>query len=712
MQVNLCSLPLISLLVFSLIGLSWNFINRSSNKICTTKECLLAAADLLTYMDHNVDPCKDFYSFACGRWQKSNPHIASVTTRLTEMTKNVHLRLKNLLESSDNSSEPKHWRKAKEFYRTCLDLDMREKRDKHLFIKDIKKLGGWPVLQNNNWEEDCFDWMETLEKMFKMGYNKNILLTVSSGADFKNTSRKIIYIDQPMFGMKKQFFLRKKYLDAYLKLIIEFVILLQPRCNTEKIIEEMEDALAIEQQLVQLTLSIPNKRTPNQMYHPMKIGKLMDLIPQVNWLMLINSFLPDTELSEDDEVVVKEPQFLKEFSVFIHSIDKRRRRDLANYMFYRLVIANAINLPKLFRWLYFDFRSTLTNLEIHPPTWSLCIRATTSAFVYSVTSVYTKHYLRRETKNAVNDMVIRIRDRLINILKHVRWMDNATRVKALDKVYHMSIVIGSADDILNDTSLNKHYEKIIIGKSHYKNIQYIRKFRYCHMMEGLNKPINKNNLKGHSNMLMANAYYSPFLNTMNIPVGILQDVMFNEKYPNYINYGRLGSIVGHEMTHAFDDNGAWYDKNGNWKLWWAKDTYKKFMKSSECLVKQYDQFYIPELHRRLNGTQTLGENIADNCGVRESYLAYQRWVSDHYITEPKLPGLEYTPNQLFWIAYATGWCSAYSTNNLRIRVFYDVHPPARNRILATVSNSRDFAKDFNCPKRSLLNPSTKCTVWI
>lgn len=710
MYKNLCNF-LYSFLLLFIINSDSDFAIEAS-KICNSRECVFAAADLLTYMDHNVDPCKDFYSFACGRWEKSNPHITSVTTRLTEMTKNVHLRLKNLFESPDNSHEPSHWRKAKKFYRTCLDLDRREKLDKYLFVNDIKKLGGWPVLKNVNWTEDYFDWIGTLKKMFDMGFNKNILLTVSIGADYKNTSIRRVFIDQPTFGMKKQLFLHEKFVNAYMKMILKIIVLLKPHSNIHEIAYEISRALAVERKLAQLALPILNKRTPQETYHLVKIKQLMEYMPQINWLRLINSFLPDLILTENDNVVVKEPKFLRQFSIFINTLNKERRRDLANYMFYRMAIANTINLPKLFRWLYFDFRSTLVNMEIHPPVWSLCIRATTSVFSYSASSVYTKQFFRKETKEAVNDMVRRIQERLIYILKHVKWMDNITRERALEKAHSMSVVIGCSDDIFNDLMINKHYEKIKVGNSHYENVRNARKYQYYLLMEGLNKPVNKTVLRGHTRILMANAYYSPFLNTMNIPIGILQDVMFNEHYPNYINYGRLGSIVGHEMTHAFDDKGAWYDKNGNWKLWWADDTYQKFMKTSECLVKQYNRFYITELHRRLNGTQTLGENIADNCGVRESYMAYKTWVTDHHISEPKLPGLDYTPYQLFWIAYATGWCSTYSKNNLRSRVVYDVHPPARNRILAIVSNSKDFAKDFNCPNGSPLNPSTKCTVWI
>lgn len=687
-------------------------IHKVTSETCVTEECVYAANDLLMHMDRKVNPCEDFYAFSCGKWEKSDPHISSMTTRLTEMTRTVNLRIKNLLEDPVKHSDPKHWQKAKHFYRACLDSDTREKYDNNYFETVVKRLGGWPVLESDCWNEDGFEWIHLWKRMLQMGYNRNVFLTVTMSTDLMNTSRKMIYLDQPMLGMKRQHFSNPKFVDAYYQFILKMVVTLKPHINSRRVMKEMENAMQIEQTLAQMAYTATNRRSPRDMYNLMSIDDLTKSFPEVNWLRLINIFLSDYELMETDKIVVKEPTYLARFSKYIKSIQHCRSRDLANYMFYRFAISSAVDMNKVFRWYYFDFRSTVLGIEMHPSLWSICIRATTIAFPLSTTSVYIKRQFRNETRKAVSDMVGRIQGRLISILGHVKWMDENTRKNAIKKARHLNTVIGYADDLLNDRLLDAYYRAIPVGHFHYRNTQKIRSFQYRHMMEGYTRPVNKSNLSGHSNLLRANAYYSPSLNTMNIPIGILQIVMFHEKNPRYMNFGRLGAIVGHELTHAFDDKGARYDKDGNWNMWWANDTYKKFMKSAKCLIKQYNKFFITELNVALNGTRTLGENIADNCGVRESYLAYQKWLSDYHISEPTLPGMNYTANQLFWIAYATGWCSVYSPNNLRYRVLYDVHPPARNRILATVSNSEHFAKDFNCPKGSPHNPEMRCTVWI
>uniref|UniRef100_A0A1W7RA38 Neprilysin n=1 Tax=Hadrurus spadix TaxID=141984 RepID=A0A1W7RA38_9SCOR len=609
---------------------------------CVTEECVYAANDLLTHMNRSVDPCQDFYSFACGKWESSDPHISSMTTRLTEMTRTINLRMKNLLETPSRPSDPRHWLKAKRFYKACMDSDTREKYDNVYFVEVINRLGGWPILKNDCWNEDTFEWILSWKRMLEMGYNRNILVTVSVASDMKNTSRKMIYLDIPMFGMKKEYFSHSKYLEAYFHFILKMITSLDPQIDLEFLMNEMERALEIERNLAQMACTTTNRRNPAETYNLISIEDLMNKLPEVNWLKLINIFLSDYKLIETDKVVMKEPEFLAHFSKYMKTLECYRRRDLANYMFYRLAISSAIDMDKAFRWYYFDYKSTLLGVDIHPALWSICIRATTTAFSISASSVYIRRHFRNETRKAVSDMVGRIQGRLISILRHVKWMDEKTRINAIRKARHLNTVIGYSDDLLDDRLLNAYYDNVPVGHFHYRNTQKIRALQYGHMMQGYGRPVNKRNMVGHTGLLRANAYYSPSLNTMNIPVGILQRVMFHEKNPQYMNFGRLGAIVGHELTHAFDDKGARYDKDGNWNMWWANDTYKKFIKSADCLIKQYNKFFIKELNIPLNGTRTLGENIADNCGVRESYLAYRRWAMDHMISEPTLPGMNYT----------------------------------------------------------------------
>lgn len=194
------------------------------------------------------------------------------------------------------------------------------------------------------------------------------------------------------------------------------------------------------------------------------------------------------------------------------------------------------------------------------------------------------------------------------------------------------------------------------------------------------------------------------------PAGILQGHFFGSNRPNYLNYGAIGSVVGHEITHGFDDVGSQFDENGNLKNWWAPTTSKSFKIKSQCLVDQYGAIRDKQTNLKLNGIITLGENIADNGGVQFGYLAYKKYVERHG-TENRLPGLDYTPEQMFWLGWAQSWCSLYKTESKKIQILKDPHPPGSYRVIFPLKNNKYFANDFKCQINSAMNPNKKCKVW-
>ncbi|KRT85834.1 Peptidase [Oryctes borbonicus] len=194
------------------------------------------------------------------------------------------------------------------------------------------------------------------------------------------------------------------------------------------------------------------------------------------------------------------------------------------------------------------------------------------------------------------------------------------------------------------------------------------------------------------------------------PAGILQGVYFNHDRPNYMNYGGIGFIIGHEITHGFDDDGRKYDTEGNLADWWVKKTETAFVKKTECFVSQYGNYTVPEIGQKLNGISTQGENIADNGGVKQAYLAYNRFIKEHG-EEPKLPGVDYNGKQLFWISSANIWCAKTRPEVLKQRLAEDFHSPERFRVLGSLQNAEQFAKDFNCDVCANMNPKHKCHLW-
>jgi len=190
----------------------------------------------------------------------------------------------------------------------------------------------------------------------------------------------------------------------------------------------------------------------------------------------------------------------------------------------------------------------------------------------------------------------------------------------------------------------------------------------------------------------------------------LQDRFFSADQPHYLNYGAIGQIIGHEITHGFDDQGRQFDLNGNLVEWWHDETSEKFLKKAKCIIDQYAAYREPSTNLTLNGINMQGENIADNGGLKEAYNAYKKWASKNR-PEKKLPGLKYTPEQLFWISSAQTWCAISRTEYTKLKITMGVHSPNEFRVLGPITNMHDFSFDFNCPVGTKMNPSKKCEVW-
>nr|CAH7760509.1 unnamed protein product [Callosobruchus chinensis] len=308
-------------------------------------------------------------------------------------------------------------------------------------------------------------------------------------------------------------------------------------------------------------------------------------------------------------------------------------------------------------------------------------------------------------------MVADIRAEFYDILKRVDWMDDVTRKHALDKAKAMTTHIAYPDELLDDRKLEQFYENLELDPEHYlHSILNLTLFGTRFSFKRLREPVNKTDWITHGRPAVVNAFYSSIENSIQFPAGILQGVFFSADRPRYMNYGAIGFVIGHEITHGFDDQGRQFDQEGNLVDWWQEGTKRAFVDKAQCIIDQYGNYTVPELSLNLNGINTQGENIADNGGIKEAYLAYNKW-SERHGREAQLPGLPFTPNQMFWISAANTWCAKYRPESLRLRILTGYHSPGQFRVQGPFSNSPYFAKDFNCPAGTKMNPKKKCLVW-
>ncbi|VDM50613.1 unnamed protein product [Toxocara canis] len=277
--------------------------------------------------------------------------------------------------------------------------------------------------------------------------------------------------------------------------------------------------------------------------------------------------------------------------------------------------------------------------------------------------------------------------------------------------------IGYPDFINNDTDLDKHYERCHIlqldlqqSDSYFDLLRKVLLWSQEKDFMRLTKEFDK--FEFEVSPAVVNAFYSPEKNALTFPAGILKPPFFSGMYPKMVNYGAIGAVIGHEITHGFDDQGSQFDKDGNLQNWWNADSYSGFAKRKECIIDQYSSYKVPNTEFKVNGKLTQGENIADNGGVKEAYRAYRKYVKQLGREEPRLPGFQdFSNDQIFFLSYAHFWCGHKKDAAAVQQVLTDEHSPEIFRVIGVLSNLDEFSKAFRCLPGSRLNPSKRCVVW-
>ena len=277
----------------------------------------------------------------------------------------------------------------------------------------------------------------------------------------------------------------------------------------------------------------------------------------------------------------------------------------------------------------------------------------------------------------------------------------------MKKASHIVDNIGYPEKIFNDTALEEDLADLEITKGQYF-LNFMAKIRHHNMMNYklYGKPVDKTEWGVLPTAV--NAYYAPTENKIGFPAGILQWPFYDRRSPRAISYGAIGMVVGHEVSHAFDDQGKDFNIEGNFKTWWTDHSTQAFKRKSQCFIDQYSNFSL--FNQFMNGRQTLGENLADNGGLRQSFQAYRLWVEENG-PEKKLPGLDLSPEQLYFLAFGQVWCTRYRESAAIMQIQNGVHSLSMFRVIGTLQNSEEFSKAYNCPLGSHMNPKKKCRIW-
>ncbi|XP_076238812.1 M13 family metallopeptidase neprilysin 2 isoform X2 [Calliopsis andreniformis] len=681
-------------------------------EVCYTPECVHTASRILKNMDVEVEPCDDFYDFACGGFLKATsiPDDKTTVNTFTEINDQLQNQLRASIEEKSAPNEPKPFTLAKNLYKACMNKTVIEDQGLDPLLKILQTLGGWPVLEGDKWNENGFDWKESVYNFRRIGYSIDYFIDFSISIDLKNSTSRLIDLDQASLELSREYLVKgfdDKIVQAYYSYMVDIATILG--ADKDRAMKELKESLEFEMNLANISLPNEKRRNATLLYNPMTVRTLSKNYPSIPWKEYINKILaPVVQVDENEVISVSVPSFISDLEKLLAVTPKRVQ---ANYVMWRVAAASVSYLTEDIRKRQLQYSTALSGKTEREPRWKECIHTVSSSLSLSVGALYVRKYFKEDAKKNAMEMVADIKDEFTKILKKVDWMDDETRKSALKKAASMATHIAYPDELLDDKKLEKFYEKLeLSGDNYMKSILNLTLFGIDYTFGKLRKPVNKTDWLAHGRPAIVNAFYSSIENSIQFPAGILQGAFFNNDRPKYMNYGAIGFVIGHEITHGFDDQGRQFDGNGNLVDWWAPQTKEKYVKKVECIIHQYGNYTVEEVGLKLNGINTQGENIADNGGIKEAYYAYKEWVRRNE-PELRLPGLPYTPEQLFWISAANTWCSKHRPEAMKLRITIDFHSPGKFRVLGPLSNMEEFSKDFNCPVGSKMNPEKKCSVW-
>ncbi|KAM7312472.1 neprilysin-2-like [Ixodes scapularis] len=482
------------------------------------------------------------------------------------------------------------------------------------------------------------------------------------------------HLDQASLGLPDRTYFLKGLNDsvvaAYMKLMTEAAQLLGADKKAAQ--TELWDALQFEIALANYSLPREERRNMSKLYNKMPLNGLKKLAPQIDWNRYFNSLLVD-KVTPDEPISVVVPEFVKQFESLIL---RTPARTIANYMVWRAVLQSYGMLGKPWRERLQEFIGVLTGQTREMARWEQCIGSLTGYLGMALSSLYVRHLFQEDSKGAALDMVNFILKEFMAILDDINWMDEQTQQRARAKALAIQPHIGYPEELLKDALVEEHYKNVALQPdTYFENVMRLRKWSTDYAYGYLRKPHIKGEWENLAQVAVVDAYYNSLENCIIFPAGILQGVFFSKDRPNYLNYGAIGSIIGHEITHGFDDEGRQFDKDGHNLNWWEPETDLKFRQRAQCIVEQYGNYTVAEGTLNINGVNTQGENIADNGGIKEAFNAYKKWVKENG-PEAGLPGLKYTPQQLFWISAANIWCSKYRPEALKLSILAGSHSPA------------------------------------
>ena len=643
----------------------------------------------LANMDTSINPADDFFRFTNNNWLKNHPIPEEYTTygAFTEIDEQNEILIHDLIEEASkdvNAAQGSNAQKIRDFYNAGMDTVAINERS----YSELK-----PYFEQIDAMTDKSQLAGLLGDLHSNGFGG--FFNAMPSTDPKNADRVIMHLYQgglslpdrdDYFGQENQE-MRDKYVEHVTNMFnlvgIENTLAAQ----------KAQSILALETELAKNSLTRVERRDPDRTYNKRTVAALQQSTPNFQWKTYFNNAgAPDF-----DSLNVGMPDFITAMGDIINKTDLNVIKD---YLKWKVISNSASLLSDDLATENFNFYSKyLYGQEVQKPRWRRVLNATSGCLGEAIGQLYVEKYFPAESKEKMVKLVSNLKVALGERIKALDWMSEATKEKALHKLSCINVKVGYPDKWRDYSGLE------ITPDSYFQNFHNVIRFENDFEMAKIGKPVDKD--EWFMTPQTVNAYYSPDMNEIVFPAAILQPPFFNPNADDAVNYGGIGVVIGHEMTHGFDDEGRKFDEKGNLNDWWTEEDATKFSERTKQLVKLFNEFELRGHH--INGELTLGENIADLGGLNIAWDAYQ--MTDEAKANQSIDG--FTPAQRFFISYGTIWRNNIRDKALERRIKEDVHSPAEARVNRTLGSMPHFYEAFDIPEGSkmYIAPDQRATIW-
>jgi len=649
----------------------------------------------LNAIDKSVDPCVDFYQYACGNWNKNNPIPSDQVRwgRFNELADYNNYSLYSELKAAAEAPKSPLQKQYGDYFAACMNTDVIDKQgikplqpqlDAIAALRSISDLAAFNAKQDRRGGGAFFGVGVTQDQKDS---SQQIAATGQGGISLPDRD---YYLDPSPRYQK----IRAQYLEHMRKM---FILLGD---TPEQAAIESANTIWIETELAAGSMDRVALRDPAKRYHIMTVAELQKLSPDFNWQAYLDGInLPAKTIN------VISPQYI---TTVQYELAHGRLFAIKSYLRWQAVHGSAALLAKPFADENFAFfNATLNGQKEQQPRWKRCTRMTDGALGEAVGQDWVKENFPGTSKANMEKLIKALENAMAEDLKTLPWMGEETKIEARKKLDAITDKIGYPDHWKDYSSIEVKRDELL------GNVLRAANFERRRNLAKFGKPVDPT--EWSMTPPTVNAYYNPPQNNINFPAGILQPPFFDNTYDAAVNFGGIGVVIGHEMTHGFDDQGSKYDLKGNVRQWWTDEDKRKFEERTECTAKEYDGFQIAP-GQNLNGHLTLGENTADNGGIRIAYQALMETLakpgeaSEPLYMDGKRDG--YTPAQRFFISFGQIWCQNQTEQSARVLAKTDPHSSGEWRVKGTVQNFDEFGKAFGCKVGQPMMPASGgCRTW-